>query len=91
MNDPLAHGAAAKFAGRLIAAASDAPARMELGFQLAYNRSPDATELRECQEFLQAYREKLIALNTPAAQVELQTWSAFSRALLSGNEFVFVD
>lgn len=91
MNDPLAHAAAAKFAGRLIAAGGDTPARVDLGFQLAFNRSPDVTEQRECQEFVAAYREKLIALNTPADQLELQTWSAFSRALLGGNEFLFVD
>jgi hypothetical protein len=91
MNDPLAHASAAKFAGRLISAGSDTPARLETAFQLTFNRSPDVTEQHEAEEFLAAYREKLVALNTPASQVELQMWSAFSRALLSGNEFVFVD
>jgi hypothetical protein len=91
MNDPLAHAAAAKFAGRLISAGGDVPARVDRAFQLALNRSPDAAEERESEEFLQGYREKLAALKTPATQVELQTWSAFSRALLSGNEFAFID
>jgi len=91
MNDPLAHAAAAKFAGRLIASAGDPAARIDLAFQLAFSRSPDAAEQRESQEFVRAYQEKLLALHTPAAQVESQTWSAFSRSLLSGNEFIFID
>ena len=35
--------------------------------------------------------EKLATLKTNGDQRELQTWSAFARALLSVNEFVFVD
>ena len=43
------------------------------------------------EEFLQKYRDKLTALKVPADQLERQAWEALARALLSGNEFVFVD
>ena len=91
MNDPLAHNVAAKFAQRVRADAKDEPARLTLAYQFALSRSPTAEEQQECAEFLQRYRARLSTLKTPANQLESLTWSAFSRALLSGNEFVFVD
>jgi hypothetical protein len=89
MNDPLSHTAAAKLAARV--AIADESARLDLSFRLAWTRSPDQEERKEAQEFLQRYREKLKALRVPAGEVEPRAWSAFARALLSANEFVFVD
>jgi len=91
MNDPLAHRASTNFAGRVIASATDDPARVSTAYQLALNRAPNADEQLECADFLKQYRESLTTLNTPADQIEPLAWAAFSRALLSGNEFLFVD
>ncbi|MCE9603280.1 MAG: PSD1 and planctomycete cytochrome C domain-containing protein [Planctomycetia bacterium] len=91
MNDPLAHTAAEKFAGRLLAATQDEHGRLSMAFQVALTRDPTSDEERECRDFLQQYREKLTALKTPPAQLEQQTWSAFARAFLSSNELIFVD
>ena len=91
MNDPLAHRVAARFAGRVLAAAPEEAVRLVVAYQLAVNRSPDPEEQRDCAEFLQQYRTKLTTLKTPPDQLELKTWTALARALLSGNEFVFVD
>lgn len=91
MNDPLAHGVAAKFAGRVAAAAPEDSARLEFAYRLALNRSPTPDEQRDCADFLREYRAKLTEIKAAPGQVEPLTWAAFSRALLSGNEFVFVD
>jgi hypothetical protein len=91
MNDPLAYNQASKFAARMIAAASAESARIDLAYRTALGRSPDSDEMQECTVFLQKYREKLTGLKTPADQVEPQAWAALARALLSGNEFVFLD
>ncbi|WP_254506597.1 PSD1 and planctomycete cytochrome C domain-containing protein [Anatilimnocola floriformis] len=91
LNDPFAHQSAAKFAARVIAAKSDEPARIETIYQLTMTRSPSADEARECSEFLKAYREKLTARGVPPPQVDGDTWSALARAILSSNEFAFVD
>ena len=93
MNDPLAHNVAAKFSQRVLSNtdAKGETARLTLAYQLALSRLPTAEELAECAKFLQRYRTRLTMLKTPANQVETQAWAAFSRALLSGNEFVFVD
>lgn len=90
MNDPLAHAAAAKLAGRT-AAAADEPARVDLAFRLAWGRPPAREEREDARDFLRRYRERLAALRVPAGQAEAQAWAAFGRALLSANEFVFVD
>ncbi len=91
MNDPLVHASAGKLAGRVLAAAEDDPPRVELAYRLTFTRQPDESERSECREFLKAYREKLTSLKVPADQVEIQAWNALARALLSSNEFVFVD
>ena len=91
MNDPLAHGASAKFASRVIAATADEPGRIAAAYQLALNRAPEADESLACTEFLFSYREKLSMLKTPTDQLDLKAWSALARVILSSNEFVFVD
>jgi hypothetical protein len=91
MNGSLAHSVAASFAGRVIDSAGDEAARLETAYQLAFSRSPDADERQQCSEFLTDYRTQLAALPVPADQVETQAWAALARALLSSNEFTFVD
>jgi hypothetical protein len=91
MNGSLAHSVAVSFAGRVIDSAADEAARLETAYQLAFGRSPDAEERQQCSEFLTDYRTQLAALPVPADQVETQAWAALARALLSSNEFTFVD
>ena len=91
MNGLLAHTAATKFAERLTTSSPEEAARVTLAYQLALNRAPTTDEQQDCTDFLQSYRSRLTALKTPADQIESKTWSAFARALLSGNELIFVD
>ena len=91
MNAPLAHDAAVAFARRVLADAQDESGRINRAYQLALNRGPDTGEQQECREFLTKYRNRLTELKTPANQVEVLAWSAYGRALLSGNEFAYVD
>jgi hypothetical protein len=65
--------------------------RLTFAYRLALGRPPTADEQHECASFLQEYHSRLIALQTPADQLQLRTWSAFARALLSANELVFID
>ena len=91
MNDPLAHAESSKFAARVIAVASDEPARISAAYQFAWTRPPSSDEQQDCTVFLKQYRDKLAELKTPSDQAELKAWSALARVLLSSNEFVFVD
>jgi hypothetical protein len=94
MNGPLLHLASERIADRLLAIPSPdgvdvESARLTALYQHAVNRSPDDAEQQQCREFLQAYRERLSG--APAEQVDRLAWSALVRAILSGNEFAFVE
>ncbi len=91
MNDPLTHGAAKEFAQRVTTSTSDELTRLATTYRWAFSRVPSDAELAECREFLQTYRTQLSALKTPADQLESQAWSALARALMSSNEFIFID
>lgn len=79
LNDPLLHGRADAFAGRVLAAADSDAKRLDAACQILYGRNASADEQRDAAEFLQAYGEPKAA------------WSALSRVLLSSNELLFVD
>ena len=91
MNDPFAHHSATKFAQRITASAKSDEERVVLAHQIALSRPPAPEEKQECLSFLDRYRERLTALQTPRDQADLQAWSAFARAMLSSNEFLFTD
>jgi mono/diheme cytochrome c family protein len=91
MNDPLAHEAASKLAERILASASQTSGRIAFAYRLALGRPPTAEEQQDCADFLRQYRERLLALHTHSDELEQRTWAAFARALLSTNEFVFID
>ncbi len=88
MNDSLAHYASQKFAQRLLEGAKSEGDRFMLAYSLAYNRAPSVEEFGAAAAFLHAYRSKL---GKAGPQTDALTWAAFARALLSANEFVFVD
>lgn len=91
MNDPLAHALSEKFASRILSLATDDQSRVAAAYQLTLNRPPGTDEQQECVDFLETYRDKLVELKTPLDQVESKAWAALARALLSCNEFIFVD
>jgi hypothetical protein len=91
MNDPLVHEESEKFAARVLAMAEGEDARIAAAYQIAWNRFPVPDELRQVAEFLNQYRDKLVELKTPPDQAERKAWFALARALMSSNEFVYVD
>ncbi|MBX9679335.1 MAG: DUF1553 domain-containing protein [Gemmataceae bacterium] len=91
MNDPFAHHSATKFAQRIVATAKSDEERVVLAHQIALSRPPASEEKQECLSFLDRYRERLTTLQTPRDQADLQAWSAFARAMLGSNEFLFTD
>lgn len=91
MNDGFAHTSASQLAQRVLASGTAETDRITLLFQTALTRAPSTEELRDCEQFLQSYRDKLTARGVAAGDREKETWSALARVLLSGNEFAFVD
>lgn len=91
MNGSLAHGAAEAFARRVIATPAEESSRIEQAYQFAFARMPSSEERAQCAAFLQTYRAKLQESKTPVDKVEPQAWTALARAILSSNEFLFID
>jgi hypothetical protein len=91
MNDPFVHEQSSGLAGRLLASATDEPARIRLAYEIILTREPTADDLAGEQTFLAEYRKILSTSNIPADQRDVLAWSALVRTLLTRNEFLFVD
>ena len=82
MNDPFVHAQAKRLAARLIAERADDAGRIERAWQLAFGRSPSATERAAAAEFTAKVRTK---------SSEAEAWESYARVLLRTNEFIYVD
>ncbi|MFT5322173.1 MAG: hypothetical protein ACI8P0_000008 [Planctomycetaceae bacterium] len=81
MNAPFVHEQAAGFARRLVA--TDVPndrARIQLAFRLLYQRQATPAEVEHGAIFIEQYPGSID-----------EKWSAWSRVLLSANEFLHLD
>ena len=87
MNDPFVHDSAARFAARLIKSGPTSAGRIELAHQLALGRSPSADEIAACELYLKNFAAKV----GTSKDAEQNAWISFARALLSSNEFLYVD
>ena len=71
-----------------IAAIDGRAARIENLFLSAFGRAPEADEVASLQDFLSAYRAAQPAADTACRDMGLV---ALARAILTSNEFFFVD
>ena len=85
MNAPLVHRAAAAFAARVMASASDTDTRLAHATTLAWGRGPTADERAALRDFLDRF-----ATAAPGA-TEADAWGALARVLLTSNPFLFVE
>jgi hypothetical protein len=91
LNDPFVHDQSASLARRILATATDEPARIRLAYEIILTREPTADDLAGEQTFLAEYRKVLSTSNIPANQRDVVAWSAVVRTLFTGNGFLFVD
>jgi hypothetical protein len=87
MNDKFAHEQAAKFAARMQQGEPNESRQIERAFLTLYARPPQPAELQLAIDYLANFRLKLAAKKLPADQA----WASLSRALLSANEFLYLD
>ena len=66
-------------------------ARVSHAYALAFGRVPSLDERRASVGFVQVQTRRYVRLGKSAAAAELQALSDFCQALLSANEFVYVD
>jgi hypothetical protein len=91
LNDKFAHETAERFAARLEREAGSEQDRLRRAFRLVFGRPPAENERREALDFLNRLKTAVAAANVAANQRDRKAWGSYLRALLSGNEFVFVE
>ncbi|MEZ6013595.1 MAG: DUF1553 domain-containing protein [Planctomycetota bacterium] len=103
MNSPLALDCASALAGRVAAeVGDDTEARLQRVFALAYGRAAAQDEVDDARSYLAALADLDAHADAPttsasgdkgvrAGSAEARAWRSLCQALLSANEFVFVD
>jgi Protein of unknown function (DUF1553) len=92
MNSQLVSQATRKLAGRLVeGVAQDEVARIQLLYVTAYARPASTAEISRAQDFLARYTAAQVARSVAEPEARLSAWQALCRALLSANEFVYLE
>ena len=90
MNSPFIQQRARAFAERLVREWPDNDQRIVAAYRLAYGRSPGEAEHKALIDFLDGFDTDLSSEQTGAADRQ-RAWTSIARALLTSNEFFFID
>ncbi len=92
LNSELAIEASRLLAKRLLGEVENSDAeRLRRMYELAYGRSPSEEETVQAIAFIQRYNEAIRAEVPDDGERTARAWEGLSRAILSANEFVFVE
>ena len=67
------------------------PTRLRQLYQLSYSRDPSEGEVARAVGYLDRIKTTLQQSGVAASEVELRAWVSLCRALLSANEFIYVE
>jgi hypothetical protein len=71
--------------------AADDAARVQTIYERAYARPPTTAEQSRALQFVEQYAAARIARQASPEEARLAAWQALCRAVLSANEFVYID
>ncbi len=91
LNDPFVHDLADKFAARIMAAATNDNARIDLAHRIAYGRPATGDEMHFAEVYLQNYAQGLKEAGVPAEKQTAAAWASYARVLFAANEFIYID
>jgi hypothetical protein len=89
MNDTFAHEQADHLAARLKGCSE--PGRIDAAYRLVFGRRARVQEVSEGSRYLEQFRQKLRARAVASEEQDRLAWASFARALLTSNEFLYVD
>ena len=69
----------------------DPPARVRHLYDLAFSREPSEAEVSRAAGYLDRLRAAMTQSGIAAAEIEQRAWTSLCRAVLSANEFVYVE
>ncbi|MGE5191795.1 MAG: DUF1553 domain-containing protein [Deltaproteobacteria bacterium] len=92
MNSPLVSQSTRAWAQRIVQGAGpDDAARVQAIYQQAYSRPATATEAARAVQFVEKYHAAQALRGTAAEEARLRAWQSLCRAILSANEFVYIE
>jgi len=91
MNSKLMHDQSRNFAERLIRQSPSPSEAIRRAYEIALGRPPSMVEVHRAEAFLKSVTTQLQAQKLLPAETELRSWQSFCRALLSCNEFFFIE
>jgi uncharacterized protein DUF1553 len=90
MNDPFVHEQTTALTKRLSSLADTT--RLQSIWRLAFGRAPSLDDVAEAETFLNSYRQAAHSqASAKGRDAQLDAWAAYARALLTSNEFLYVD
>lgn len=79
-------------AAKLIVESSTADTdRLDLLYQRALTRSPTTEERKNDLLFIATYKDELAAESIESEELEIRTWAALTRILITSNEFLTIE
>ncbi len=91
LNDEWVHANAEKLADRWMQVSAEHAERLTYAFESIVGRPPAAAEHQEVTQWMRAMNDDLKTAHQASEERERATWSAFARAMLRTNEFLYVD
>ena len=91
MNNPFVREESERLASRILSQTGDERMRIAFASRLIWARPAAAEECDRAIVFLRRYRERAERLGTNAKNASLQAWASYGRALLTANEFLYID
>lgn len=92
MNSPFVLEQVRRLVEQLQALPDSAPTnRLRQLYNLAYSRDPSELEEQRANEYLQRIQVEMSRAGTTVAELEQRAWISLCRAVLSANEFVYVE
>lgn len=91
MNSLLVAKESDTLAKTLLASPDDDRVRITQAFERFYSRPPTESEVASSLEFVGSYEKSLAERGIAAEQCRPAAWKAFCRALMSTNEFLYVN
>jgi hypothetical protein len=91
LNNPFVQEQAGALAERLIRSTTETRRRIDLAWELAWNRPPTASEVERAGRYLQEYALALSDTGAPADRHDHESWTSLAKILITANEFLYIE
>ena len=75
----------------LTATSDDFNTRLDALYQRTLTRNPSSEERENDLSFITSYKDELSSEMLDSAELEIRTWAALTRVLITSNEFLTIE